>query len=357
MSQFHSLRVARVSQETREAVVVALEVPERLREEFRFKAGQHLTLRTYLDGQEVRRSYSICSAPFESSLCIAIKRVPGGVFSSWANKELKAGQVIESMKPSGSFCIEAEPKAKRNHLAFVCGSGITPVISILKTALKEEPLSRFTLVYGNRSSSSVIFKEELEDLKDTYMERLRLVFIMSREHQDIKLFNGRIDRNKADQLFKHWIDPTEVDVAYICGPQGMMEGVSASLVANGVEKNRVRVELFGAGDRVPRKEVSTAAAVQEECKVTVIQDGRKREVVIARNEDTILDAIIEQGIELPYSCKGGVCSTCRCKLTAGEVEMDVHFALEDYEVARGFILPCQSYALTDKIVLDYDQEG
>jgi ring-1,2-phenylacetyl-CoA epoxidase subunit PaaE len=357
MNQFHTLRVASLTHETRDAVVVTFDVPEKLREHFRFTPGQSLTVRMHLDGEEIRRSYSICSAPSENKLRIAIKRVPDGVFSTWANKELKPGQTIECMSPVGSFGAALESKLARHHVAFAAGSGITPVLSILKTVLQEELLSRFTLVYGNRSSSSVIFKEELEDLKDRYLDRLRLVFVLSREHQDIDLFNGRIDRTKTDQLLQHWIDPSDIDIAYICGPQSMMEDISASLLANGVAKERIRVELFNAPSSGPRKQAATTAAAQQESKVTIIQDGRQREFVMARNEDTILDAALEHGIELPYSCKGGVCSTCRCKMTAGEVEMDVHFALEDYEVARGFILTCQSYPLSDNIVLDFDQEN
>jgi ring-1,2-phenylacetyl-CoA epoxidase subunit PaaE len=357
MSQFHSLRVASLTHETRDAVVVTLDVPEEQRENFRFTPGQSLTLRTHIDGEEIRRSYSICSAPFENKLRIAIKRVHDGVFSSWANKELKVGQSIECMRPAGSFVAALEPELARHHVAFAAGSGITPVLSILKTVLQEEPLSRFTLVYGNRSSSSVIFKEELEDLKDRYLDRLQLIFILSREHQDIDLFNGRIDRTKTDQLFERWIDPSDIAIAYICGPQSMMEDVSASLLANGVAKDCIRVELFGATSSGPRKQVASTEAAHLDCKVTIVQDGREREFVMARNEQTILEAALEQGIELPYSCKSGVCSTCRCKMTAGEVEMDVRFALEDYEVARGFILTCQSYPLSDKIVINYDQES
>ena len=357
MNQFHSLRVASLNHETRDAVVVTFDVPEEQKDNFRFTPGQSLTVRTHLDGEEIRRTYSICSAPSENKLRIAIKRVPDGVFSTWANKELKPGQSIECMSPVGSFGAALEPALARHHVAFAAGSGSTPVLSILKTVLQIETLSRFTLVYGNRSSSSVIFKEELEDLKDRYLDRLRLVFVLSREHQDIDLFNGRIDRAKTDQLLNNWIDPTGIDIAYICGPQTMMEDVSASLLANGVAKDRIRVELFNAPSGGPRKQVVTTDAAQQESKVTIIQDGRQSEFVMARNEDTILDAALEHGIELPYSCKGGVCSTCRCKMTAGEVEMDVHFALEDYEVARGFILTCQSYPLSDNIVLDFDKES
>jgi ring-1,2-phenylacetyl-CoA epoxidase subunit PaaE len=358
MSQFHHLRVLSCKNETRDAVVVTLEVPEGVREAFRFVQGQHLTLRTRLDGEEIRRSYSICSAPFEDDLRIAIKRVPDGLFSTWANENLKAGHTVECMEPSGHFNVPLDPAFPRHHVAFAAGSGITPVLSIIKATLAAEPLSSVTLVYGNRASSSVLFKDELADLKNQYLTRLNLVYILSREHQDIDLFNGRIDRTKCDELLKCWIDPATIDVAYICGPQIMMEEVSESLQGRHVDKARIKMELFSVGlPRGPRRPLAAAAPGSTECNVTVIQDGRRREFSIQKNKETVLDSALEQGIELPYSCKGGVCSTCRCKMTSGEVEMDVNFALEDYEVARGFILTCQSYPLTNELVLDYDQES
>ena len=357
MSQFHSLRVASLTQETRDAVVVTFDVPEEQRDAFRFTPGQNLTLRAHFDGEEIRRSYSICSAPYEQKVSIAIKRVQDGQFSTWANKELRPGHMIECMCPSGGFGEPADPEHPRHHVAFAAGSGITPVISILKTILREEPNSRFTLVYGNRASSSVIFKEELENLKDQYIDRFRLVFILSREHQDIDLFNGRIDRAKADQLFKHWIDPSDIDVAYLCGPQTMMEDVYASLLEHGVPKESLRRELFGVAPRTAGRPRFSENTSDQMCSVKVIQDGRQREITIHKNQKTVLEEALAQGVELPYSCKGGVCSTCRCKLTTGEVEMDVNFALEDYEVARGFILTCQSYPVSNELVLDFDQES
>lgn len=357
MCQFHSLRVATLTNETRDAVVVTFDVPNEQLEAFHFRSGQNLTLRAQFDGKEIRRSYSICSAPHENKVSIAIKRVQDGLFSTWANRELQPGHMIECMPPSGSFGAQVEPDIARHHIAFAAGSGITPVLSILKTVLREEPQSRFTLVYGNRSSSSVIFKEELENLKDLYLDRFRLVFVLSREQQDVELFNGRIDRAKADKLFQHWIDPTSIDVAYICGPQNMMEDVSASLFAHGLSKEQIKIELFATAHRASRKMTSTFLVAERDCHVTVIQDGRQREFTIHKNRHTLLEEAFAQGIDLPYSCKGGVCSTCRCKMTEGEVEMDVNFALEDYEVARGFILTCQSYPLSDKLVLDFDQES
>jgi len=359
MSKFHALRVASVRPETRDAVVVTFDLPDEAHAQFRYQPGQHLTLRTHHEGEELRRSYSICASADEQQLRIAIKRVEDGVFSSWANEALKPGAVIDCMEPSGNFGIPAPNGAPRHHVAFAAGSGITPILSIVKTILAAEPQSRVTLIYGNRASSSVLFKDELGDLKDRYLSRLNLVFVLSREQQDLDLFSGRIDRNKCDALLTQWVDPTGIDVAYICGPQTMMEAVSSSLRDRGVDKSCIRMELFDSGlPKVPRERKTTAVHGTAECTVTVIQDGRSRQFDLKKNQKTLLDAALEQGIELPYSCKGGVCSTCRCKLIKGEVDMDANFALEDYEVARGFILTCQSFPVTDELVIDFDhQEG
>jgi ring-1,2-phenylacetyl-CoA epoxidase subunit PaaE len=357
LSKFHELRVASVEQETRDAVVVTFDVPEALAEQFHYTQGQHLTLRTRINGEEIRRSYSICSAVQDERLRIAIKRVPGGVFSNWANTLLKPGRTMEIMPPSGHFSVPLSADNRKHYLAVAAGSGITPVLSIVKTTLIAEPLSHVTLVYGNRSSSSVIFREELADLKDAYRERLSLVFILSREQQDVDLFNGRIDRAKCDELLEKWIDAKDIDTAFICGPYGMMEEVSASLQAHGVPAAQIKTELFATSlPKVHRPAPVHHVLGHDECQVTVIQDGRTRQFTMQKNRQSVLDAGLAQGVELPYSCKGGVCSTCRCKVVDGEVDMDANFALEDYEIARGFRLSCQSYPVTDHLVIDFDQE-
>ena len=355
MTRFHELRVASVRPETRDAVVVTFEAPEPVRKDFRYEAGQHLTLKTRVDGEELRRSYSICASQQEQLLRIAIKRVADGSFSSWANDTLKPGSTIEVMIPSGHFGVPLQPEGRRHHVAFASGSGITPVLSIVKTILTGEPHSRITLFYGNRASGSVLFKEELEDLKDRYLTRLNLVFVLSREHQDIDLLNGRIDREKCDALLEKWVDPADIDVAYICGPQTMMEEVSESLKAHGVEKSRIRLELFDNGlTRDPRARKSVPVVGAPECQVTVVLDGRTHSFGMKKNDQPVLDAALENGIELPYACKGGVCSTCRCKKVKGEVDMNAVFALEDYEIERGFVLACQSFPLSDELVIDFD---
>jgi ring-1,2-phenylacetyl-CoA epoxidase subunit PaaE len=357
MTRFHELRVADVRPETRDALVVSFDVPPGEADAFRYLAGQHLTLKAAIDGQEIRRSYSICSSAQEQKLRVAIKRVDDGLFSNWAARNLKPGSTVEVMEPQGHFNVPLEPQSARHHVAFASGSGITPVLSLIKTTLAAEPHSRFTLIYGNRASSSVIFKEELEDLKDRYLTRLRLVFILSREQQDVDLFNGRIDAQKCDALLRHWVDPRDIDVAYICGPQSMMEQVSERLLAHGLPRSCIKMELFASAmPKGPRPERTQRVEGAEGCSVTLIHHGLTRSFTMAKNKGTVLDAALEEGIELPYSCKGGVCGTCRCKLIKGEVDMDANYALEDYELARGFVLSCQSFPVTDELLIDLDQE-
>ncbi len=358
-SSFHKLKVAGVERNTRDAVVVTFELPDALASEFAFRPGQYLTLRTRLDGEEVRRSYSICSAPDEGRLRVAIKKIDEGVFSTWANHELQPGQTLDVMPPAGSFTIDFDPGLSRHYAAFVVGSGITPVLSLVKTALSTEPNSRFTLFFGNRASSSVLFREEIEDIKNRYMARFSLVYIMSREAQDIDLLNGRLDGDKVAQLTQTWMPIESIDYAFICGPHDMIESVNQRLQALGMPGDRIKFELFGApkGPRSLRTGRDAAAAPGKgQCEVTVVKDGHSRSFFIDKNRDSVLDSALAQGIDLPYSCKGGVCSTCRCKVVQGEVDMDANFALEDYEVARGFVLSCQSFPVSDKLVLDFDQE-
>ncbi|TMH29491.1 MAG: phenylacetate-CoA oxygenase/reductase subunit PaaK [Betaproteobacteria bacterium] len=356
MSKFHPLTVASVARETRDAIALCFEVPAELRDAFQFVQGQHLTLRADIGGEDVRRSYSICSAVQDDVLRIAVKKAPGGIFSSWANERLAPGQTIEVMPPMGHFNVPLHADNKKHYVGFAAGSGITPLLSIIKTTLLTEPESEFTLFYGNRSSSAVMFKEELADLKDRFLQRLNLVYVMSREPQDIDILNGRIDRDKADALIERWIDVTNVDTAFVCGPDGMMQAVNESLQAHGVPKSKIKIELFAASiPKTEHKVQTTPEPGHSECAVTVIIDGGTRQFTLEKTKENILDAALKQGIELPYSCKGGVCSTCRAKLIEGEVDMDANFALEDYEIERGFILCCQSYPVTDKVVVDYDQ--
>ncbi|MEO7938569.1 MAG: 1,2-phenylacetyl-CoA epoxidase subunit PaaE [Burkholderiaceae bacterium] len=356
-TRFHSLQVEQVEPATRDAFTVTFALPPELASAFVYLQGQYLTLRTRLGGEDVRRSYSICSAVQDQRLRVAIKRVHGGVFSNWAAEHLRAGVVVDVMPPQGQFHLPLQPEARRHVLAFASGSGITPVLSIVKSVLLAEPHSRVTLVYGNRSSGSVMFKEELEDLKDLYLGRFNLVWIMSRESQDIDLFNGRIDYDKVTSLLTRWIDPADVDAAFICGPQDMMQATAQALKDKGVPGARIKTELFGTllddgRVRLPRAPVHGNA----QCTVQVVLDGTRRSFVMDKNTDNLVDAGIKAGLEMPFSCKGGVCSTCRALVVEGEVDMDVNFALEDYEVARGFVLCCQSYPVSDTLLIDFDRD-
>ena len=358
MSRFHRLAVARVERETRDAVAITFAVPPELRTLFSFEPGQHLTLRAGIDGQDVRRSYSICSAVQEGALRIAVKRHVGGVFSNWANDAIRPGDVLDVTPPLGHFNVPRDTAKRRHYVGFAAGSGITPLLSIVKSTLAAEPSSEFTLFYGNRASGTVMFKEELAAIKDRNLERFNLVHVLSREAQDIPLLHGRIDRERADALLAHWVDLDDVDAVFVCGPNGMMQSVAEALKARGFPDSKVRIERFAAS--IPQHEHKVTRPAEPghtECEVTVVQDGVTRTFMLEKSKQSILEAGLAAGLELPYSCKGGVCSTCRAKLVAGEVDMDVNFALEDYEVARGFVLTCQSYPVTDKVTVDYDQTG
>lgn len=357
MSKFYPLLVAKVSQETRDTIAVTFAVPPALQENFRFQQGQHLTLRTHINNEDVRRSYSICSAVQDGILRVAIKRVPGGVFSNWAKHALRAGARLDVMPPMGHFNVPLAPENRKHYLAFAAGSGITPVLSIIKTTLIAEPHSHFTLFYGNRASSSVIFKEELSDLKNRYMGRLSLVYVMSREQQDIELFNGRITQEKCAQFLQHWVRLEAVDVAFICGPEDMIAGVSQALLAGGMQKSNIKIEWFAASipKHVQQRRAQADAATHQVSEVSVIMDGNRSTFTMARDHESVLDAGLRHGIDMRYACKGGVCATCRCKILDGKVDMDIKHGLEDDEIARGFVLSCQSFPVTDKVVIDFDQ--
>ncbi|MBB3017352.1 ring-1,2-phenylacetyl-CoA epoxidase subunit PaaE [Microvirga lupini] len=358
MTKFYPVTVADVRRETRDAIVLTLDVPDEHKEAFRFSPGQYLTLRTQIDGDEVRRSYSICAAPTEGRLRVGIKKIAGGVFSNWVSEQLAPGQTIEAMPPMGNFFVPLDKERKRHFVGFAAGSGITPLISIVKTTLLAEPQSSFTLFYGNRASSSIMFREELEDLKNEHLDRFSLIHILSREQQDIDLFNGRLTKEKCDQLLDHWVDASSIDTAFICGPQDMMLGVAKSLEEHGLDKRQIKFELFATSTPSRRQRTPEQAKAEEAknlCEATIIIDGRARSLSFEKGTASVLDAATAEGLELPYACKGGVCSTCRAMLVEGEVDMDANFALEDYEIARGYILTCQSYPVSDKILVDFDK--
>lgn len=358
MSHFYPLTVRGIQHQTRDAITLVFAVPPELEDRFRFIQGQYITLRATVEGEEVRRSYSICSAVQDAKLRVAIKRTPGGVFSNWIIDNIKAGDTLEVMPPEGRFHVQLSQGNEKHYVAFAAGSGITPVFSIIKTTLLAEPNSSFTLFYGNRASSTVMFREELAELKDTFMGRFSLIHVMSREHQELDLLNGRISGDKSEQLLRQFCRFETIDTVFLCGPQEMVDEVSARLEALGLPESRIKIELFTVKESERQTQRKTSVAAHEaECRVKLIVDGSAREFTMLRGDETILDAGLNRGIDLRHSCKSGVCATCRAKLIEGQVEMDVHYALEDYEIARGFILTCQSYPVTDHVTVDFDQDN
>ena len=356
MIHFHSLRVRKVEKETDDCVSIEFDIPPELRETFRFTQGQNLTLKKLFNGEEVRRNYSIFTSPFENKLKVAVKKAEGGLFSTWANEELKAGDSLEVLPPTGKFYTELDPSQKKNYVAFAAGSGITPILSIIKTTLASEPRSEFTLVYGNRTKNSIIFKEELEALKDKYIDRFRLYHILSRELTEAEINNGRIDVDKLQLLFGKVIDLQGADDFFVCGPEEMIFCIKGYLESRGVPGNKIHFELFtvpGQAKAEARIE-KTGEAEGPKAKVSVKLDGIVFDFDLDYESESVLDAALKQGADLPYACKGGVCTTCKARLVEGEVKMDVNWGLEEDEVAKGFILTCQSHPTTEKVVVDFD---
>lgn len=353
-SSFHPLTVSEIEQLTSDAVAISFDVPQELREAFRYTPGQHLTLRAHIGGEEVRRSYSICAPPSDGRLRVAVKRLEGGVFSGHASTGLQRGDVLEVMTPAGRFGVRTDPTARKHYVAIVAGSGITPIMAVLGAVLEEEPGSRFTLVYGNRDTSSVMFLEELADYKDRYRERLHLVHVLSREPQEAELLHGRIDDAKLKAMLDTLVPPEDVDEWLLCGPYAMVQQVHATLVERGVPKPDIHLELFhveGEAPRIARRPSSSGDDAGSE--VTVRLGGRATTFAMPE-EGSILDATLAVRNDAPFACKGGVCGTCRCKVVEGEVEMARNYALEDSEIAAGFRLACQSIPTTPKVVLDFD---
>ena len=352
---FYPLRIAEIVAETDDANSIQFEVPEELKDLFRFKAGQHLTVRAEIGGEEVRRNYSLCVAPDEGQLKVTVKRIAGGVFSNWVGDNLKAGDTLDVMTPHGSFTIEFDAAKKRRYVAFAGGSGITPVISLIKTALKQEPGSRFTLFYGNRDASSIIFLEALAALKDRFLGRFELYHFLSDEEGDVELFNGMLDREHVDASIDSLVDdPQGVDAWFICGPGPMMDAAEAALAERGVAKERVHIERFLAG-RPSAALAAQMAQLQEKAAgltLSVTLDGRTRKVEFT--QANILDSAREAGMPAPFACKAGVCATCRAKVTKGKVEMAARYGLTDEEIAAGYVLTCQSVPVGPGVAVDYD---
>ncbi len=352
--RFHRLAVSDLRHETADAVSLAFAVPDELADDYRFAPGQYLTLRTMMDGEEVRRSYSICSGPDDGEIRIAVKRIDGGAFSSWAADELKAGDELDVMTPTGRFGVAPVAGEARVHVGFAAGSGITPILSIIKGTLAREPNSRFFLFYGNRATAGVLFLEELEELKDRFIDRLSLFHVISGEEQDIPILYGRLNGEKVRVLLRSLVPAESVDHVFICGPAGMSDDIEAACRALGIEAERIHVERFVSefGGK-PRPKAAIPASAPPKAFASLIIDGKRREVPVAEGE-AILDAALRAGVDLPFACKGGMCSTCRAKLVEGEAEMDVNYSLEPWELKAGFILTCQAKPISDKVVVDYD---
>ena len=356
MSRFHDLTVARIDRDTDDSVAIAFDIPEGLREQFHFSPGQYLTLAADVDGEELRRSYSICSGPDDAQLRVGVRRVEDGRFTGYVMERLNAGDTIRVMEPQGRFTPEIG--GAHDYLLVAAGSGITPMLAIAKAVLGHEPGSRVTLIYGNRETSSIMFLEEIEDLKDRHMGRLSLIHVLSRESQDIDALNGRIDAERIGLFAKNgMIDPKGHDLAFICGPGAMIDAVAGELAAQGMPEGRIRFERFTLDGEVPKaRPVSDAArkAAEQGVAVEVVHDGVRKRFAVTDPEQTVLDAAHKAGHELPWSCSNGMCCTCRCKVVEGTSEMALNFSLEPWEVEAGFTLACQTRPTSDKLVLDFD---
>ena len=356
MADFHNLKVADIYKETEDTSVVTFEVPLELQEVFKFSQGQHLTLKADINGEDVRRSYSLCSSPLDNQWKVAVKQIPGGKFSTYINENLKTSDELEVMIPSGTFGVNCNPEKAKNYLFFSAGSGITPIISMIKTHLAVEPNSTCKLFYVNRTAKSIIFKEELEQLRNKYFGRLEIYYFLTKERRDIDLFNGRFDDEKMQVLTKTFIDIPDTSEVFLCGPEQMVNYVSEYLINAGLPKNFVHFELFitGLSEEDIKRTERLAKQNVEGVEVTIVDGGKEFEFTMTKEYDTILDAALGAGADLPFACKGGVCSTCKCQVTEGEVEMKINYALEDKEVAQNFVLSCQAVPTSEKVVVDFD---
>lgn len=358
MAQFYPLSVAEIRHDTRDSAVVTLEPRPEDRERFAYVQGQYLTFRRRFDGEELRRSYSICTGRSEQLLRVGIRKIDGGCFSTWANEALKVGDVLEAMPPMGNFHAPIEAERGRRYLGFAGGSGITPLLGIVRTVLAEEPKSSLTLVYGNRSINTIMFREELEDLKNRHLGRLAILHVLESEDPDGGLFSGRLDRDKCRALFGRWIDVEHADLAFICGPEPMMLAVAGTLKEHGLRDAQIKFELFASGQPGRARRTAAASAPKasaQSCSATIVLDGAAVTLTMSKDGQTILQAARAANLDVPYACTAGVCSTCRAMVVEGEVEMEANYALEDYEVRRGYVLTCQSRPVTDKVVVDYDR--
>lgn len=356
MSLFHKIKVKDIYKETADCSVITFDIPLDLHEEFAFSAGQHLTLKAMINGNDVRRSYSLCSSPLDKQWKVAVKQIPGGVFSTFVNEILKTGDILEIMAPTGKFGVSINIKKAKNYCAFAAGSGITPMLSIIKTHLAAEPEATFKLFYVNRTVKSIIFKEEIEQLRNQYFGRFEIFYFLTKEQRDIELFNGRFSSEKMQTLTQTVLDVFTTDEVFICGPEQMIYLIRDELIAAGLPKEKVHYELFVTGLSEEDKLRAARLAEQqiEGVEVTIIDGGKEFHFTMTEEYDNILDAALGAGADLPFACKGGVCSTCKCKVEGGQVEMKVNYALEENEVAQNLVLSCQAVPTTESVKVNFD---
>ncbi len=359
MKKFHQLMVAEVRRETPDAVSILFEVPSDLEDSFRYVQGQHITLKTEIAGEELRRCYSVCTGVQENELRIAVKQIEGGRFSGFCNRQLKAGDLLEVLPPAGHFFTELDKSARKNYVAFSGGSGITPILSLIKTTLFEEPDSSFTLVYGNRDQDSIIFGEALARLKNKYLNRFRLFHVLQNGASEVALYNGLLTEEKCTEFLSGLVDAKKIDAFFICGPAPMMDGVEKSLLKAGVKADAIHIERFISGpeDTPPADKARlapTADPTTRNARISVILDGEKTSFDFTSDDLSILDAALDAGTDVPYACKGAVCCTCRARVLEGAVDMALNYGLEKEELEAGYVLTCQSTPTTDEVVLSFD---
>jgi ring-1,2-phenylacetyl-CoA epoxidase subunit PaaE len=355
MAKFHSIKVADIYKETKDCTVISFEIPNDLKSEFQFKQGQHLTLRTMIDGNEVRRSYSLCSSPIENKWNVAVKKINEGLFSTFVNEKLRKGDVLDVMAPNGTFFTEIDLKKAKNYIAFAAGSGITPILSIIKTHLALEPESTFKLFYLNRTVKSIVFKEEIEQLKNVYFNRFEIFHFLTKEHRPAELFNGRFSKEKMKVITDKLVDVSSIDACFICGPEEMIYLLRDELTEAGLAKDKIHYELFTSGiSEADKQRISKIIEKKVEgTEVTIIDGGKEFHFVMGDDFDNILDGALAAGADLPFACKGGVCSTCRCQVVEGTAEMKLNYSLEEEELAKNYILSCQAVPTSKKVVVDF----
>ena len=355
MAKFHSIKVADIYKETKDCSVITFDIPSELKSEFQYKQGQHLTLRANINGNEVRRSYSLCSSPIENKWQVAVKQINEGLFSTFVNEKLAIGDILDIMPPNGTFFTEVNPTKAKNYIAFAAGSGITPILSIIKTHLSSEPNSTFKLFYLNGTVKSIIFKEEIEQLKNVYFKRFEIFYFLTKEHRVSEIFNGRFTKEKIAVLAEKIIDIPTTDDCFICGPEDMIFLLRDELITAGLSKENIHYELFTSGlSEEDKQRINKIVEKKVEgTEVTIIDGGKEFHFVMGEDFDNILDGAIAAGADLPYACKGGVCSTCRCKVVDGSVEMKLNYSLEEDELAKNYVLSCQAVPTSKKVVVDF----